>query len=320
MHIYYYYKNGYYYVRNTFGVLEKYTVTNNIDQILQLENLITYFTELCESEPNQFPIKAIQEYNLEELTNIFFSLPLILMTQYSLFEEKTIPLFFLEASILNILNHAYYEEKNTIQKKDKFYEELLEEQIIAWQEQLQFLKEISHYKKEIVPLSELDNTQEKTYLKDVKELADSYRDIIDIELAANFDPLTFFEDDIDSELKETFYLDFLDIDIHNIKENNPIFQKEKKAREEYYQTQFFSLYLKLDRAKLKDAMTNAFNLANGAVIINTLIHLVPIPFLNNKENWLTSITILINIICYIKYYNKKRKLNITPDNILRLKK
>lgn len=35
MHIYYYKKDGYYYVMNENGTLEKYSVTNNIAMILK---------------------------------------------------------------------------------------------------------------------------------------------------------------------------------------------------------------------------------------------------------------------------------------------
>lgn len=167
MHIYYYYKDGYYFVMNEKGVLEKYSVINNIELILKQENIIQYFTKELNEECHQFRFKTFEELTPLEKSNFYQIIPLFALTEYNLLQENTFPIFIGQASILNIINKIYSNKKNSLQKGDSLLEDLLKELLEELTKKLEVLKQISNYNKKIIPLSELDLSAPKTYITNI---------------------------------------------------------------------------------------------------------------------------------------------------------
>ncbi len=304
MHIYYYKKDQSYYVRSQNGKLEKYTVSNNIDMILELENLIHYFQTQKEKECNQFPVKAIQEWNWKDLTKSMAIFLPAMSLNYLVQPKMAEVMILLQASIINILNYMYYHKKTTMQNKIMYYKELLEEPIKLLQEKLQFIKEISHYQKEQVSLSEFDPYAKKIEIINPEKVRSSYETNIKIQLEANFNPQTFFSFNPD----ET-----------ELYQNKHLLNEIKKAQYNYYSTQYFEILIKLKNKYLTDNAKRLYYLANSTTMICMILKIYNQSSLY-KIDTATLLTLFINFICYGKYNEQKKELKNTPNLKLTLNK
>lgn len=147
MHIYYYYKDGYYFVMNEKGVLEKYSVKNNIEMILKLENIIQYFAENLEEENTKFYFKPYQELTPIEKTNLLQIFSMFSLFQYTIFQENIIPILAIETTMINGVNELYKEKKISIQKEEALLEELYKDLLIELNNKLESLKQFPFIKK-----------------------------------------------------------------------------------------------------------------------------------------------------------------------------
>jgi hypothetical protein len=315
MHIYYYYKDGFYYVMNDKMVLEKYSVTNNIDLILKQENLIQYFTWELNEECNIFRFKTFEELDYNEKQKIYNTIPAAILLEYCIFKEDTANLVLIQAAILNIINKIYKNRKDTLQAGDIKLENILKNLITYLNSNLKNLKEISHYQKEVVPLSELDENCSKTYIDSCDNLINEYKDYIDIEMDLEFNPKNIFH----NALYETYLLMGID-DERELAYQKKIYRIKNKFLENYKK----EVELKLDIEKNKVLKDYLFYIANGTITIDMILELINKHinnnFLNNNQKYITLFTIILNITCYIKYHQINKYLEEIPNPILKLEK
>lgn len=313
MHIYYYEKNGFYYVMNENGVLEKYSVTNNIEMILKQENIIYFFKRELNKECNQFRFKPIQELNILEKSNLGQLITLISVLEYSIFKENTFPLLVIEASLINVINETYKNRKQKLQNGDILLEELLTELLVNLNSKLDFIKQISHYQKEIVPLSEFDYHALKIYIDTEKEIED-YRDNIDIELDLNWNPENIFKNNQYEKLVEMECNDEQELD----------FQWKIKTIKEF----FLKKYPKEVETKLNISLfenfAQKFFLCTNASISLAMIGEIVKQYLNSPEKELfdsfNAASLIFSFFCYFNYRITKSELNKVTDPVLKLEK
>lgn len=314
MHIYYYFKDGFYYVMNENYTLERYKVTNNIEFILKQENLIKYFTWELNEEENKFNFKPLEELTYLEKQNIYNAIPAIIILEYSIFKSDTIPLVLTEASILNVINRYYKKRKDTLQTGDKLLEDLLRELITNLNNDLQKLKEISHYEKEIVPLSELDTKCPKTKIESIDNIINHYKDEMDIKMDLDLNPQNIFANQM--------YEIYLKVGIDD--------KRELEYQKMIYQIKNYFLKkcpekvtIKLDIEKKEKIKNYLFNIANGSMSIGMILELLNnhnIEFLNYNQEDIRLLIILLNITCYMAYHKINEELKNTPNPTLKLEK
>lgn len=311
MHIYYYYKDGYYFVMNEKGVLEKYSVKNNIEMILKLENIIQYFAENLEEENTKFYFKPYQESTPIEKTNLLQIFSMFSLFQYTIFQENTIPILAMETTIFNIVDELYKEKKIRIQKEESLLEELYKDLLIELNKKLELLKEISVYQKEIVPLSELDEKANKTYLNQEKEI-DEYCTDIRIQFNLELYPENIFYNNKYDEL--------INAEIRDKKELE--FQRKIKKVKEQLQKEFpEEVALKLKSLNNQLIMHYTFLITNGCITLVAAVQLIKeyfnISFLNKYHNHIFNLFIILSIASYYFYEKAYQEIE---EPTLKLKK
>lgn len=315
MHIYYFYKNGYYYVMNENCTLEKYSVSNNIDLILKQENLIYYFTKELNEECNKFRFETFQELTPLEKNNFLEIVQLITLTEYSILKENALPVIVIEASVLNVINKIYHQKKTTLQAADKYLEILLKELLFELNKELEFLKQISHLKKEVVPLSELDIKESKTYVENITNLINSYEENINIELDLMFNPEEIFDNNE--------YDKMLEYEINNQQELE-YQRKIKLIKEKYLKELPEEVQTKLDIIRSQDFINYLLHFSNSSLTFAMILQLMKqnmnISLLNNYQDKILTTIIGLNIISYLIYYRTNNKIKNTKDPILKLEK
>ena len=312
MHIYYYKKDNYYYVMNENGILEKYSVTNNIDMILKKENLINYFTKELNEEENKFRFKTIQELDYNEKLNLYQLLEPIILTEYIILKDNVIPSFIAQFSIINIINTIYYNRKKSLQTGDKLLGDILTELLVQLKTDLESIKQISHYKKEIVSLSEFDPNEPKKYVENIDNLINSYKDDNEIKLSLELDPEYIF---LNNE-----YNDMLESGDYE-KDELEYQRKIKKIKDTYLQEIPKEVEEKLTYIITEENKNRYFLLTNGFTTIMMIGQIFFNHIDSNNEFYKAHIiTIAINIIYYYQYYKKQKELEHLSNPILKLEK
>jgi len=315
MHIYYFYKDGFYYVMNDNGILEKYSVSNNIDLILKQENLIHYFTKELNAQRTQFRFNTLEELNPLELNKLLEFFQLTIFLQYSILKENTIPIIVIESSILNIINKIYYNKKTTLQAAEIYLEDLLKELLLEFNQKLESLKQISHLKKEVAPLSELDINAAKTYVENINNLINSYKDNIDIELDLMFNPEAIFDNNEYEKMLEYDITDQQELDLQ---------RKIKTTKEKYLKELPKEVQTKLDIFRSKTLIDYLFHFSNGSITFAMILELMKqnlnIEVLNKYQDDILTFIIGLNILSYLIYYRTDNKIKNTKNPILKLEK
>lgn len=236
----------------------------------------------------------------------------IILGEYIILQDNALPVFIAEASIISIINKIYYNRKKSIQNGDKLLGDILTELLEPLKENLEYIKQISHCKKEIVPLSEFDPDASKTYVESIEEEIISYNDDINNLLSLELDPESiFYNTEYDTKLESGKYT----------KSELESERKIKTIKEIYLQEMREEVKTKLDYIKTEKDMDYFYLFANGITTSMMLMHVLTYYYNPNSDfEKYHIVTLIANIVWYSKYYKNKKKLEKSSNPILKLEK
>lgn len=306
MHKYYYFKDNAYYVMNENNVLERYQVTNNIEMILDLENMITLFNRELNEENTKFRYKPIEELGRMELNKVFDVTPLIVLLEYCFLKENTIPVLVLQTTIFNIFNRCYKSNKNCIEEAEVILESALKEVIDYLKDKLKQVKEISHCQKEIVPLSYLDETEKKIILDIPNTEIDNYKNNIDIAINLNINP---------QEVFPNYEITYDDLDYQ---------RKILKVQKYFLKTMPEKVEAKLEYFKNESLKFWLYILANGSISVAAITQLLKrnlnINFLSKYQSLIILGAVIINFLAMSAYCEISEQNDKISNPVLELEK
>lgn len=306
MHKYYFYKDKMAYVMDEDKKLYRYLVTNNLNMILEIENLIKFFETELNEEDTRFAFPTYGELDIINKTNIVLTFLNFSLIQYIILNKNGIVLSILEFLLIRSLNHEYQRQKEYNQNNNELYRELLEITLKELNEKLINLKEISHCKKENVSYAYLEPNTKKYYLRDIKTLAGPYSNEIFFEYDINIIPNKLFSDSIPFE-----YLG----DIYTKEEQDKIYEERRKLNI-YKKHLPKEIEEKITYIKLNSKKEILFHIKNGSLAIPCIIEIIKqqlnISYLDEFQKVLIIIIIIEEISC--EYFQTKTEKSLEKVN------
>ncbi len=248
MHLYYYLKEGAYYVMDRNHKLYRYPKKNNLIQILYLENVF-YNLEVMKNEEETFPFKTMEDWSSFDWNTYTHLIEMMAVLENAYLNDSSFLLYGMEAIALHFAYTKYVDFKKKRMQSNAFYDTLLEEELVLVKEKIQLLKSIIDYSKKEVSYAELDCTIEKQFFDD--PFNDSYIiNAIDTMLVNVYPKKVFrdpsFLDFFSSEEKELELENFMElahefetIDPNGIKQKLNYIELLKAKDSSYFYTHFF---------------------------------------------------------------------------------